>query len=593
MDRFFPASIKQIPLDGVLYEVRENGKVKIVANRSGPLWEVTLEPIGGDVSENTQSLVFNVSYKAFSFFPVGARFKNGRQVAFSKKSSADYVVLDFAAQEFVLRLAEPPLTFLEHNQENLEKHPDAVSYTRIPVLAGSQVDFAFVRASEIKRFYYGARISLLCDLFNFAGDAVNSRLYSRRLSRELNEDTYGLYSSTRLLDSDKKYLGNYIANAFSRKALTVPAVSARSQLTLLKGNWRRPRAMVPVGYQSEWQVIGVRRSFNSNGETSEGLMISRIQSCSAEPTYTYVKDLQPVPEKNSEKKGKRRPREILPYSSKPPRIDFNKTGGEDLDLDLILLNVQNLSQPNYDRVGFGKLIDSDMRSDPAEIKIPTIKTIKDLGGIGGPGGEDNTGNFDPKNMPPKKDYEPVKKPEIDKEALEGLFADLSDIEADLKLVQYYEADPRLQTFSDAVRSLQSYSDLDAYFYGSDGGDYDPDTIPIFSIVTSQNGSLDKLTIQTGSVLVVRYRDRSFFFFEMTPKPKQTIAMHVMNFRETGFVLTPIKAAKIFHVRINSNQGWPQRDQYREDFYTTRVKHKTIDSAENMATRITKAVAALV
>lgn len=566
-----------LPTDDLEYLVVDVYDVKI-DNSSQPVWTVRLRCI--DVHPTAPKYIdLKVHSEFLSYFALGNIFQNRKfnRTVFQPQKYNLSVSLEKQSIEF--RAREAPLRMSTNRNS-----PADIPYAKVLLLDNEQAQFAFVRCYELIRFYFGSRHSILRNLFNFTDKGANPNLYDFSRTRQVGENEVSIYSRNDLLEADVPFLANYIFDPREPMAIAKPAISVRAQHQSSEFNTIQPLALAPLWFPSIWQVDGQLLEYEDGENQSQvGMMISRIDVCSANPIYDVL-DSNPAPNKLSSNASKRWVRKTT-LSLKRTPITTAPHGNDTEEVHQLSSSSFN-TQPGYGEIEYtrqlhgGSPYETGSYEIASDVALDTVSTSR----TGGNGNE-RTGKFSALYQNSgTANYEELTEP--DRSHLPRLFSEFPAERLLPKVYTSVEAPPRIINLKHSAAYINENTEFHATISGDEREQlpanlYSAVEIPREWMRRDRSG-VPHMGI--GSILICSLNEDNFYFFELVKNYSKSHSLHGLYFPDIP-QLSSKHLSKIFHQKLQAKKGWPKREDFSDDFYSYSMRHMKGDTIENFAGRM--------
>ena len=577
-DQFYEFAFEQLPLDDEVYVVVDVFNVDIEKSRQ-PRWSIRLEVLG-KTGESRRFRTYKVHGTFLHKFILGELYQNQCRVGSNRREWEDVLECDLENQTIVFRSRRGRPKF-----HSLRTSPTDIPYVKIPLLQNKVARFAFVRCHEIFRFYYGSRLSILEYIYEFTDSARNPKLYNAGKTF-LSKKEVHIFSGQKVHQGDVRYIGNYIYDPRTPKAIAWPAISARIQNRDPNFEFIQPIALAPLWYPSKWKVDAQLLDYEEDGQDGMGLMISRIQSCKVKPPYLVTdykpsrKKKDPLEDHNYKKRKKKRKLKRSKITTEPFGDDIEDTTPVKFD--------DHIAQPGFAQMEYTKVLSGEKEDrtghyNDEEDSGNDKSSTNDQGG-----GNPDTDKHNPiLGRPTTSKYEEEDEEEPDRSHLPSLFDSDLDQFIEGKNLAFNEMPAAIKNLKSVVIYMNKNTELRAYMLGDERGELGEDKIAVLDMPNEWLSKSGKANYNTavGAVIVAEYKNHYFYYFELVQNFETSHFMQAMLFPGRTSKLDIFEMSVIFREKLKAKKHWPKRKEFCDDFYASRIAHRKDETISNFAGRM--------
>lgn len=572
-------AFEQLPLDDEVYVVVDMFHVEIERS-SQPSWYVKLEALGR-AGKKRRFLKYPVHGTFLHKFILGELFKNQIRIGSIRQQWDEVIDCDLEFQSIVFRPRQKGLKFSSRRIS-----PSDIPYVKIPFIGNLISGYAFIRCHEVFRFYYGPRLSILECIYEFTDSGMNPKLYNAKKTFLSKKNQVHIFSGPKVHQGDARYLGNYIYDPRKPKAIARPAISARVQNLDPTFKFIQPITLAPIWYLSAWEVDAQLLEYEEDGISAKGLMISCLKSCGAQPLY-QVFDYKP-----STKKGNKRPDESYLKKKKKRKLKHSKITnapfGDDIIDDTPIKFDEHASQPGFASMEYTKVLDGEKDDQSGKYQNVDSNGNKKSSTSNQGGGDPNTDQHNPNlRNSTNSNYEADEEQEADRTHLPSLFDTDLDRFIEGAVLPSHDTPPAINRLKTVVKYLNKHTELRAFMVGDERGDLGYDRTAVLTMPNDWLSQSGKPTYNSalGAVIIAQYKHHLFYFFELVQNFDQLHYMQAMFFPGRMSKLDIFEMSVIFHEKLKAKNHWPQRKEFCDDFYASRLRHMKAETTFNFANRM--------
>ncbi|MGH6763593.1 MAG: hypothetical protein ACRECW_18615 [Phyllobacterium sp.] len=460
---------------------------------------------------------------------------------------------------------------------------NAPPYLRLAVLNDQHVRNAFVRCSELIRFYFGQVSVISSRLFDFDDSCANPHLYNTAATGWRSDGLFAIAPSDEISSNDAAFLAVLLASTPSRRSLAMAARSARVAMHNNRPVW--PAVYAPVEGEVIWEIIGPRFPFeDKTSETEregEVIGISQIVRCHAPVSVRQIEILRSGSHSKAEQHA---PSKLFlaggdTISGKPPvrsdePPDFST--GSIVDVGDTLANLRPATAAIDTRVNYKAIRDNDLmlipKGDPSD--ATSVSTVD------GTAGSLDIGSYETTvSVPATVDAADklTDDQEIDRSLLPELFSDYPDDLPGIVVTPLVDVPSIFRNLVEGRRlfSANFSEPVDIGFLGERTGTSFADAIPLLQLPSEWGQFVKCERSPTGyrRALVLRIFTDTWqcLFFDIERRTDtEPIGIHCMLFPSSRPLPMPV-VARIIRSRL-SGESWPSRHTHSGAFFAESMRH---------------------
>ena len=576
-DHLYEFAFEQLPIDDEVYVVVDMYHVDIDRS-SQPRWNIKLS-ILGRLGEDRRFCTFSVHGTFLHKFILGELFQNQCRVGSLRQGWENVLHCDLENQTVIYRSRQKGVKF-----SSLRESSTDIPYVKIPLMGNSTALYAFIRCHEVFRFYYGSRLSILQYIYEFTDAGKNAKLYNAKKTFLSKKNHVHLFSGSKVHQGDARYLGNYIYDPRTPKAIAAPAISARVQNLNSKFEYVQPITIAPIWYPSKWEVDAQLLEYEEDGMEGVGLMISCLKSCNAQPLYK-VTDHKPSKKKGTKPSGDGYPKKKKKRKLKRSKIT-NEPFGDDIEDTTPVKFDDHTSQPGFANMEYTKVLKGERDNRYGLYENKDNNRNKKSSSSNQGGGNPDTDRHNPNpGRPTNSSYEEEEEP--DRSHLPSLF----DVDLDRYIegivLPSHDTPPAINRLKTVVKYLNKNTELRAFMLGDENGELGKDRTAVLTMPNEWLSKSGNATYNSalGAVVIAQYRNHFLYYFELVLNFEKLHFMQAMHFPVRISKLDIYEMSVIFHEKLKAKNHWPQRKEFCDEFYASRIRHNSSETTSNFASRM--------